>query len=147
MSDRAARSEKSRWRPLLARLALVLGVLLALLPLLPEIPREQTLLFRFDGTGVERLEVSWTRTGEKEALGGVSYSFPVQATRDVRHRVRLPDGEYVLSIEAETRAAGRGAAENTPQTSYVRRVNLAGGETVIPLSLTPTPMARRVLAP
>lgn len=142
--------ERPWWRRAALRVALIGGAALALSPLLSKLPREQTLVFRSEDDGVRRLDVSWMRDGEPEALGGVSLSFPERSRRVVRHQVSLPNGEYLLSIAVE-RATGGETGEsavidprtsNARETSWVRRVNLEGGEIVIPVTESSTDLPR-----
>src|SRR5688572_1406633 len=90
--------ERASLRRKLARMVLLLGLGLTLVYLLPRLPREQTLVFRVPANDVERLEVSFTPRGESDAWGGFSLRLP-GASRDVRHEVELPNGDYELSIE------------------------------------------------
>jgi hypothetical protein len=147
------------WRTRLARLLLLAGVAFALVRVLPSVPHEQILLFRFDGIGaVSRLSATWTVPGRSEPEGGVTLHFPASSSRTVRHAISLPNGPYVLDISVErnedktspapprplpdTRdsVAAEGHSEvgthlpdELSQTRFIRRVNLAGGETVIRL--------------
>lgn len=140
----AAGPDQSRrsFRRRAAALILALGIGVAAMPLLEHVPREQTLVFRLDGEPIRRLEVSWTPRGGDEPAGGVTLTFAERAPRTVRQTVKLPNGEYQLAIEVERDATprGEGASDATvdpsrrgEETSWVRRVILEGGETIIPL--------------
>jgi hypothetical protein len=120
----------SPFRRAAARLVLVVGLALALVSLLPQLPREQTLVFRVPESHVQRLDVSFTPHGEEQASGGFTLSFSGSAPHHVRHQVDLPNGDYELSIEL-TRDGNEGRRDQ--ETSFVRRVTLAGGETIISL--------------
>ena len=113
-----------------ARLVLVAGLGLALVSLLPQLPREQTLVFRVQENHVQRLAVTFTPQGEREARGGFTLSFPSRAPSPIRHQLEIPNGEYELSIELTRDVRG---VSREPETSFVRRVTLDGGETIISL--------------
>jgi hypothetical protein len=113
-----------------ARLVLIAGLGLALVSLLPQLPREQTLVFRMQENHVQRLAVTLTPRGEREASGGFTLSFPGTAPSPIRHQLEIPNGEYELSIELTRDVRG---VSREPETSFVRRVTLDGGETIISL--------------
>jgi len=113
-----------------ARLVLLVGLGLALVSLLPQLPREQTLVFRVQENQVQRLAVSFTPRGERAASGGFTLSFPGSAPSHIRHQLELPNGEYELSIELTREMNAR---RRDQETSFVRRVTLDGGETIISL--------------
>jgi hypothetical protein len=140
------------WRSTIARVLLFGGVAFAATRMLPSIPREQILLFRLDGPGVvRRLDATWAIPGKSEPMGGVTLHIGAPPPGSVRHAVSLPNGPYVFEISIERaqgetdpstpdsvaggalRLLGTGERPEPPKTSYVRRVNLAGGETVIRL--------------
>jgi hypothetical protein len=117
-------------RRVAARLVLVVGLGLALVSLLPQLPREQTLVFRVQENHVQRLAVTFTAQGEREARGGFTLSFPGFAPSHIRHQLEIPNGEYELSIELTRDVHG---LRRDRETSFVRRVTLDGGETIISL--------------
>ncbi len=141
-------------RARLARVFLLCGVAIAVVYLLPSVPREQILLFRWEGVGVvKELEATWTAAGRSEPSGGVTLHLP-SPSRTVRHRFSAPNGPYVLDISVEqldeeaaptvTPNDDSVAAEAPPKVgsdvrreplhrTFVRRVNFEGGETVIRL--------------
>lgn len=145
-SIESAAGEEARqaynWRRHVPRAVLLVGLAVAALEFAPALPHKQTLVFRLDEAvqPVRRLEATWTRYGAAEPTGGVTLRFPDHAPRHVRHQLSVPNGQYVLAIVLE-----RAAPETTPhgranldggepaQIHYVRRVDLEGGETVIPL--------------
>jgi hypothetical protein len=135
------------------------GVATVVALLLPSVPREQILVFRVeDHVGIERLEASWARQDKQETLGGISLHFPDTAPRFIRHTLSVPNGAYVIDVRLHARdrafskeRAGKAASpsdsvageapggvgsdvrDGPPTTTFVRRVNLEGGETVIRL--------------
>ncbi len=130
------------WRHRAPRLLLLAGLAIAALVVAPAIPRDQTLVFRLDEglQPVRMLTATWTRYGQEEPTGGVTLRFPDHAPRHVRHKLRVPNGEYVLSIALErgvpeTTSPGRAnlGGEHTARIEYVRRVDLEGGETLVVL--------------
>jgi hypothetical protein len=123
------------WRQRVPRLLLAAGLLVAAAEFLPSMPREQTLVFRLaDAQSVRRLDAAWTRAGESQPRGGVTLRFPSGANREVERRVSAPNGRYVVSVSVERQtSAPSGATLGRTRKSYVRRVCLAGGETIIAL--------------
>lgn len=132
MSDpNAARG--SFWRRFAPRALLLLGLGIAASLLLPSLPQEQVVVFRVGGAlPLRRLTVSYTRQGEAEPRGGATLSYAT-APPSVRHTVSLPNGGYVVAVDVVRGQPDGGVRE----TSYVRRVNLEGGETVLPLEEAP----------
>ncbi len=156
MTGRAEADETTPWRTRLARLLLFAGVASAVVVFWPKVPREQILLFRLeDRELVQELHATWSVPGRDQPEGGFTLHFPVAPPRTVRHTVSLPNGPYVLDIsiqraesphstqthtKARDSVAGEGPSrvgselrQAPPTTTYVRRVNLAGGETIIRL--------------
>jgi hypothetical protein len=125
------------WRRRAAVIFLAVGVALGASTILRDVPREQTLIFRLDRSqrGVPfNLSVSLTRAGESEAATGLQINRDGHETHDPRHTFRLPDGDYVVSIDFTLLADG--GTSNMPkeeETSRVERVTLTGGETIVPL--------------
>jgi len=131
-----------RWRRFAARAILLSGAALVGTYLASKAPREQTLVFQPGAARIHSLSATWTRSGEDQPEGGVTLTFPDGTTRDIRHRVTLPSGEYVvevqLTLEPESprqRSDGGLGGAPTPraQTTVVERVRLGGGETLIAL--------------
>jgi hypothetical protein len=117
----------SPWRRFAARAALLGGVAIAAAVSAPWVPREQVLVYRAaGGDPVRRLKIHITRDGESEVLVGTTLT---GSSASFRHSVSLPSGRYTLDITAERMLADGGVRE----TSLVRRVNLEGGETVLPI--------------
>lgn len=140
----AEASEQERvtpWRTRWARIVLMVGLAVAVAPLLAHFPHEQVLVFR-PHESIARLEASWTAEGEGTATGGVTLNLP-QPQREVIQRVSLPNGRYTLAIhvdrpQSDLRAPNRGspASQDGAQpvdTTVIRTVTLSGGETIIGL--------------
>lgn len=129
----------------LALVALVIGGLLVLRTADRDLPREQTLIFRPSGElgdGAVSLTATITRTGDSEARGGFTLNRAAGDRSELRHTLRAPNGEYVLTVdfavsESATGAAGKsGAPAGGPpaekrETSSVHRVTLEGGDVVV----------------
>jgi len=125
MSDvRASLTGRLRRHGPLALLVLGGGLVAALLA--PAIPEDQTVIFRLREDDVRSLSATFTRRGDDEPLGGVTLAFDGHAPRDVTHRVALPNGEYVLTIDV-----GRDEGTSAAQTSMMRQVILQGGVTTV----------------
>ncbi|HMJ10409.1 MAG TPA: hypothetical protein VK524_03330 [Polyangiaceae bacterium] len=155
MTSAKAVRQAPGWRARLARLLLFGGVAVAVVSLLPSVPREQILLFRLQERELVReLRATWSVPG-REPEGGVTLHFSEAAPHTVRHSVSLPNGSYVLDVRVERAESPSGSRAHTPgfdsvagqgpsrvgselrqeppTTTYVRRVSLEGGETVIRL--------------
>ncbi len=116
-------------RKLLARLVLFGGLAFGFTRMLPEMPREQPLLFELSAAvELDRLDVELIRVGETEPRRG--FSLPVAGSRrKVRHQVELPYGDYRL----EARLTDKKGHE----TQISRRIVLDGNE--IRVKIAPTP--------
>jgi hypothetical protein len=119
------------------------GAVLLLQAVLRDWPREQTLIFRLEGELREiplKLDTSVTRVGEGEARGGMSIVRAGTERSNPQQTLRLPDGDYVVTVSWEKpRTSGNEAlsepsAPKEVETSSVHRVTLAGGEVVVPVS-------------
>ena len=108
-----------------ARILLVLGLAAVGLFFFREVPRDVTLVYGVPDSGrVESLEVE-IRKGDS-TLRRAEFRFPGGAPAQVRHEVRLPDGEYTLAL----RLAGRGGRAR----SFTRTVSVSeAGTIVVPL--------------
>lgn len=134
MTDEQAQ-QTTRFRGTLARASLVGGVGLALVTLLPAVPRRQTLVVEMRARlhPVRRIDIAWTPEGDVRASGGVTLRFPGAAPEVLRQTVSLPNGNYLLDIAVEREAmAAPGPGRKTTQT-YQRRVTLQGDETRLSL--------------
>ncbi len=129
-------------RPLLARLALVAGVATLLTVVSRGAPHEQTIAIRLHGRDVTRVESVVTAAGEAEPTAGLSQNYPGAAPHTARHSFSAPDGEYSITVTflerlpasaaPASRSGGTGdAGPNPRETSFERRVSLAGGEVII----------------
>lgn len=131
MTDR----QRPGWRQRVPRWLLLAGLLIAAALLLPSLPHKQTLVFRLTNAhSVRRLDATWTRAGESRPRGGLTLNFPNGADHLVERRVSAPNGRYTVSVRVERQtSAPSGATLGQIRTSYIRRVSLDGGETVIAL--------------
>jgi hypothetical protein len=120
-----------RLRPMHARAILVVGLLLALWPLSHKAPRAQVVVLevpqRFRD-GETRVEVSWTRSGETEPLGGFTMTFPEGAPASLRREMSAPDGKYRLDVSVERSKNGATAAGGSARVEFTRQLSLNGGE-------------------
>jgi len=131
-----------RWRRLAARAVLLSGAAVLGTYIASHAPRDQTLVFRPGSTPAASLTATWTPNGDDEPAGGVTLHFPSPTTRDTRHRVSLPNGEYVIHVQLTTepdrslelgQPGTPGALTPRAETTVVERVRLEGGETLIAL--------------
>jgi hypothetical protein len=92
-------------------------------------PREQPLVFRLgpNRERITRIQAAWTRTTETEPAGGVTLEFPAPPPKEVRQRIRVPDGDYLVSVELTL----RDPSGKPQETSWTGRVTLRGHETTL----------------
>lgn len=148
-------------RRLAARAVVVLGAVLVGGQLMRTVPREQTLIFPVGSEfpNATHFAASWKQLGDSEPRGGVSLTFTEPPPLQIRERAKLPDGDYIVSIDIrqahpsppskEPSTAPRPPPEITPQagetagsreglqTNIERRVSLSGGEALIALAVVP----------
>jgi hypothetical protein len=102
-----------------------------------DLPREQTLIFRFplgERTDATELTASFTRVGEREARAGVTLSLREVTGHDIRCSVHLPNGDYIVTVElTETASAEHGSSVSDnkstrpiPQNSVAQTTPSAG---------------------
>lgn len=92
-----------------ARVALLVGAMGAAAVILPRLPRERQVDFRFeDAASIVGIDLAWSREGgDGEAVQGGSWHFaPGQAPRSLTTTVHLPDGRYAVDVTVE-RTGGR----------------------------------------
>ena len=141
---------------------LVLGAVLVGGQLMRTLPHEQTLIFPVGSQfpNATHFAASWKQLGESEPRGGFSLTFTQAPPLQIRERAKLPDGDYIVSIDI--RHAGKSRAERPTdtaeaakrptdalqagetaggrealQTNIERRVSLSGGEALIALAVVP----------
>lgn len=140
-------SPGSSARRLATRGVVVLGAVLIGGQLMRAAPREQTLIFPVGSVfpNATRFAASWKQAGDQEPRGGVSLSFDHGPPLQVRQRAKLPNGDYIVTIDirqadrtAETSQDRETAGSREGlQTNIERRVSLDGGEALIALAVVP----------
>jgi hypothetical protein len=121
-------------RSLLARVALIGGVALVASVTLRAAPHEQNIVVRLDGRDVRRVTGVVTRQGDDEPAAGFSRDFPGGAPRSVRHAFSAPNDTYIVVITLQEAPASESEGARPPiprETSFERRVSLAGGEVIV----------------
>jgi hypothetical protein len=103
-------------------LFLVLGAVAVVATAEKDYPREQPIVFRLADTRAASLTASFTKVGEGEARTGFTLAVPDRAFRDVTHKVRAPNGDYIVTVEVR---------RPMEETSVSRRVSLSGSEVVV----------------
>jgi hypothetical protein len=87
-----------------------------------DLPREQTLIFRFPlggRTSATELTASFTRVGEREARAGVTLSLRGVTGHDIRCSVHLPNGDYIVTVElTETATADSGSSVSDNKSTH-----------------------------
>jgi hypothetical protein len=127
------------WRRRAALGFLLLGTVVASRTVSSDLPHEQTLVFRLseaDRHAPLALHASFVRVGETEPRVGVNVARDGSEFGDVRETVRLPNGDYVVTIEWEHVATSEhqdGGVHKENETSRAVRVTLSGGEMIVPL--------------
>lgn len=126
---------RQRWRRLGGIGMLLVGGMLASRILKPSWPRDHALIFRLPREAIgaaNRLDVSLTPVGEREPSRGLSLALgPQGGTRDVRHVMNLPDGDYIVTLALTYGAMTGPSAPTKSETSRARRVTLSEGETLV----------------
>jgi hypothetical protein len=118
---------------------LLLGTVVASRTISSDLPHDQVVVFRLgpaERHAPLRLHASFVRAGESEPLLGVNVTRDGSESGDVRETVRLPNGDYVVTLEWEHVATSEqhaGGDDKENETSRVERVTLSGGEIVVPL--------------
>lgn len=137
-------------RSLLARVILVGGVTLVATYFARNAPHEQTIGVRLGRHEVAHISGVVTRSGDDEPIAGFSQNFSeaFPAPRVVRHAFSAPNGNYVVVVRclerptAAPEPSGRPPAapgermkeqerHNLIETTFERRVSLAGGEVIV----------------
>ena len=104
-------------------------------------PREQPIVFRLADRRAVTLTATFTRVGEAEPNTGVTLSLPDRAFPDVNHTIRVPNGDYLVTVELRRPGEDEGkrapssdpAHASSEETSVSRRVSLSGSEVVVPV--------------
>jgi hypothetical protein len=130
-------------RRLATRAVVILGAVLVGGQLMRGLPKDQTLVFPV-GSVFPRatgFSASWRAFSEREPRGGVTRRFDAGPPLQVREHAKLPDGDYIVTIDVSERPAGTESTQvhSELQTSIERRVNLVGGETMILLTANARP--------
>lgn len=118
--------------------------------LMRSFPHDQVLLFPVGSVfpNAVRFSASWKRVGESEPSGGVTLAFERAPPLQIRQHASLPNGDYIITLnilQSPQNSADRAGESGVPtpalsaphdgvQTNLERRVNLAGGETLIALA-------------
>jgi len=130
-----ARNKRRR----LGVLVLVIGAVAIFVTASKDYPREQPIVFRLPDTKPSTLVASFTKVGEMEASTGFTLELPDRAFRDVNHAIRVPNGDYIVTVEVRHRRSsgrrdGSPSREQSPEeTSVSERVTLSGSEVVVPV--------------
>jgi hypothetical protein len=130
-------------RSVLARVVLIGGVALVASLTLRAAPHDQTIAIRLGSRAVKRVSGVVTRQGDPEPAAGFSQDFPGASPHFVRHTFSAPNDTYIVVITLKeldesgephetTGAESGGAPAPIPkETSFERRVSLAGGEVIV----------------
>lgn len=147
-------------RPGHARAVLVVGLLASFAPLSRRAASPQSIRFELPARfrDIEsRLEVSWSREGDTDALGGFTLTLPAGSPASLRRDISVPDGIYRVDITLErlTEGASPGKAGKGDRTDkavqpgpelgrveFTRQLSLNGTEVRVILEDTPREPAR-----
>lgn len=113
-----------------ARVVLIAGVALIASLASRDLPREQTIAIRLGSRDIARIEDVVTLVGDAEPTAGFSRVFAEKSPGEVRHAFKAPTGTYIVVITIEERVAGQ-SGTNLVETTFERRVSLAGGEVTV----------------
>lgn len=119
----------------LAGLFLAMGFAAVVATASKDYPREQPIVFRLPDEKSATLVASFTKVGEADARTGFTLELGDRAFRDVSHTLRLPNGDYIVTIELRRPPSppGTNGEERGVETSVSRRVSLSGSEVVVPV--------------
>ncbi|HVR19128.1 MAG TPA: hypothetical protein VMS65_05520 [Polyangiaceae bacterium] len=123
----------------LAILVLAIGAAAVVVTVSKDYPHEQPVVFRLPDTKRATLVASFTRVGETEASTGFTLELGDRAFRDVNHTIRLPNGDYIVTVEVRRerssghRDGGESQNQSPKETSVSERVTLSGSEVVVPV--------------
>lgn len=123
-------------RSLLARVLLIGGIALVASFVARSAPHDQTVVVRLNSRQVSRVSAVITRSGDTEPAAGFSQDFAGGSPARVRHTFSAPNGTYIVVITLTDRPlpvdGGSGGSRPIPsETSFERRVSLAGGEVIV----------------
>ncbi|MFZ5897383.1 MAG: hypothetical protein ACOY0T_40385 [Myxococcota bacterium] len=128
--------DRNRFRKLGGAVVVVVGVLVVTQWFKGSVPREHVVVFRLPGgaassDGATRLTASFTPVGEAEASHGLSVALANPPPREVREKINLPDGDYIVLLELTYGANSGPSAPTKSETSRARRVTLTADETLV----------------
>jgi hypothetical protein len=113
----------------LAVIFLLIGAIAVVATVDKDYPREQPIVFRLADTRAARLTASFTKVGEAEPRTGFTLAVSDRAFRDVSHTIRVPNGDYIVTIEVRhqtpKRATSVGAGAPTLTNSAPTLTNSA----------------------
>lgn len=123
-----------------ARGLLLAGLLVSLIPLSRHAPKAQFLVLvvpdEFRDSNA-RVEVSWTRDGDTEPLGGFTLAFPEGLPASLRREISAPNGTYRLDVALEPREGPGKAVHARGRIEIARQVSLDGSPVRVLLEDTP----------
>ena len=123
-----------------ARLLLVLGLLVALLPLSRRAPHPQVLVLDVPESFRDRparVAVVWTRAGDTEPAGGMTLTFQEGAPALIRRELSAPDGTYRLDVALDASRPSAAPANGAAHVEITRQLSLNGAEVRVLLENTP----------
>ena len=127
-------AERRRARQLGGFLALVVGLLIAGQWFKARVPEDQSIAIRLPSdlaARARRLELNFTPVGEVEPARGLTRSLSPPAPTTIHEHVRLPNGDYIVTLELTCGDESGPLAPKKTETSKARRVSLSGEETLV----------------
>jgi hypothetical protein len=118
-------------RVYIARLVLLIGIGATFLKVLPALPSEQHLLFRFDPDAsirYRRVEVSWNSQEDGDVFGGFDSEFSHGAPPILERTISLPNGRYEFSIRVLLVTPN---GDGTVTITRIQHASLEGGQTTL----------------
>jgi hypothetical protein len=135
MTDQPRRpADRRHLRRLGGTVVLLAGVLLAGSALRKSWPREHTVVFRLPSdlaAVATRLEASFTPIGDREPARALTLALNPPNPRNLRQKVNLPNGEYIVALELTVGDKSGPSAPEKSETSHARRVRLTEQETLV----------------
>ncbi|HET9958771.1 MAG TPA: hypothetical protein VFQ61_29965 [Polyangiaceae bacterium] len=125
---------RARFRRTGGLVLLLVGVLLSGQLLKGSWPRERTLIFRIPQAACQtatQLTAHFTEVGEREPFHGLTMALTPPSPRNLRQRITIPDGDYIVTLELTYGSITGPIAPEKPETSRARRVSLSSDETLV----------------
>lgn len=127
-------AERRRRRQLGGIVLLALALLFAGNWFKQRVPEDQSISLRLPSdlaACARRIELNFTPVGEVEPTRGVTRTLTPPAPTTIHEHIRLPNGDYIVTLELTCGDESGPLAPRKSETSRARRVSLSGEETLV----------------